>query len=183
MVDVDVNFELENEEPINANFEAQPDAVFNVDIKTETGTLDHEKLRNRDFPNQHPISAITGLENVLGQLSDDIIAENTRAVNAEEALSDRITNIEEHSITEIVGGSNINVSRDGSSVTVSTQTFTFEQGIASDTWVINHNLNKHPSIQLVDSSGRIFEADREYTSNNQVIVHLQSATSGFAYLN
>ena len=60
--------------------------------------------------------------------------------------------------------------------------FIFEQAIASDTWVINHNLNKKPVVNLVDSSGRGFEAYREYPSNNQVIVRLNAPTTGYAYL-
>lgn len=149
----------------------------------EHGTVFHDRLLHRDFPDQHPISAITGLQDSLERLSDNIIAENERAIAAEENLQDQIDGITASAVTDIVGGSNIGVERVESVVTVSTSTFVFEQGIASDIWVINHNLNKRPSIQLVDSSGRVFEADREYTNNNQVIIHLQSATTGFAYLN
>lgn len=152
-------------------------------IDNSQGTLYHDRLVHRDLPDQHPIQAITGLEKALEGVANDIAAETERATEVEQALSDRIDNIEEHSITDIVGGPNIGVEREGSSVTISSQTFVFEQGIASDIWTINHDLNKRPSIQLVDSSGRVFEADKEYTSNNQVIIHLQSATTGFAYLN
>ena len=183
MVDVNVDFTLLEDEPINADFTVQPDVEYMADIKVETATKDHDKLDNRDLPDQHPIKAITGLEESLEGLSDDIIAENERAISAEEALSERIENIEETSITEIVGGANIQAVRDGNSVTLNSSSFVFEQGIASDTWEINHNLNKRPSIMLADSSGRVFEADREYVNNNKVIIHLQSATAGFAYLN
>ena len=68
MVDVAVNFTLENEEPVNVDFALQPDVTYTADIKTETATKDHDKLRNRDLPNQHPIEAITGLEDILGKL-------------------------------------------------------------------------------------------------------------------
>lgn len=183
MVDVSAEFELGQEQPIEAEFEIQPDVTYKADLEVATFTKDHSKLFNRDKPNQHPIEAIEGLEESLGGLSDDIVAENERAISAEEALSDRIENLEEHAITEIIGGSNISVSQDEGTVTINSTSFIFEQAIASDTWVINHNLNKRPSITLTDSSGRVFEADREYVNENQVIIHLQSATTGVACLN
>lgn len=61
--------------------------------------------------------------------------------------------------------------------------YVHEQAIASDTWIINHNLNKYPSITLTYTSGEVFMANTEYTSLNQVIINLDSATTGFAYLN
>lgn len=65
----------------------------------------------------------------------------------------------------------------------SSNTFIYEQGIPATEWVINHNLNKRPSIDLVDYNGEVFEAFREYTSDNQVIIRLDSAGTGYAYLN
>lgn len=65
----------------------------------------------------------------------------------------------------------------------SSNTFVFEQGIPATEWVINHNLNKRPSIDLVDYNGKVFEADREYISDNQVIIRLDNAGTGYAYLN
>jgi hypothetical protein len=154
MVDVAVNFTLENDEPVNAEFQVQPDVTFIADIKTETGTKDHAQLVNRDLADQHPIDAITGLR---------------------EALDNVVNNIE--------GGSNIEVDRQGDRAIINSTTFVFEQGIASDVWVITHNLNKAPSITLVDSSGAEFQARKVYNSLNQVTIYLNGATTGKAYLN
>lgn len=154
MVDVAVNFTLENDEPVNAEFQVQPDVTFTADIKTETSTIDHTQLVNRSVPNQHPIEAITGLR---------------------EALDNVVNNIE--------GGSNIEVERQGDRAIINSATFIFEQGIASDVWVITHNLNKAPSITLVDSSGAEFQAKKVYNSLNQVTIYLNGATTGKAYLN
>ena len=154
MVDVAVNFTLENDEPVNAEFQVQPDVTFTADIKTETSTIDHTQLVNRSVPNQHPIEAITGLR---------------------EALDNVVNNIE--------GGSNIEVERQGDRAVINSTTFIFEQGIASDVWVITHNLNKAPSITLVDSSGAEFQARKVYNSLNQVTIYLNGATTGKAYLN
>lgn len=154
MVDVAVNFTLKDDDPVSAEFQVQPDVTFMADIKTETGTNDHTQLANRDLPDQHPIDAITGLR---------------------EALDNVVNNIE--------GGRNIEVERQGNRAIINSTTFIFEQGIASDVWVITHNLNKAPSITLVDSSGAEFQARKVYNSLNQVTIYLNGATTGKAYLN
>ena len=99
--------------------------------------------------------------------------------NAIEELENEI----EQSKTTIQGSPLINVTTENNTTTIQSKTFVFEQGIASDTWIINHNLNKHPSITLAYTNGEQFEAHKEFTSENQVIISLDSATTGFAYLN
>lgn len=183
MSSVAAKFVVGSQQTIETKFDVKPTKAIETEFNLHVVNKDHNDLYNRELPNQHPISAITGLEDAIEELNSDIIAENERAIAAEESLSDRIENIEESSITDIIGGSNIEVSRDNNVVTINSKTFVFEQAIASDTWIINHNLNKRPNITLTDSSGRVFEADREYVNNNQVIIHLQSATTGFANLN
>jgi hypothetical protein len=132
MVDVAVNFTLGNEEPVNAEFQVQPDVTFTADIKTETSTRRHEELINRDLPDQHPISAITGLQEILNQI----------------------------------------------------WTFTFEQGIPSDTWVIQHNLGRNPSVTVVDSAGAVQIPDEiNYDTDNQITVKFLGSFAGKAFLN
>lgn len=66
---------------------------------------------------------------------------------------------------------------------VSDKTFVYEQGVASDTWVIEHNMGKYPSVSLVDSAGTQFDADVEYNSENICTVRMNGATTGKAFLN
>jgi len=54
---------------------------------------------------------------------------------------------------------------------------------AIDTWVINHNLGKYPSVSTVDSAGSIINGAITYNSANKITVVFTSATSGKAYLN
>ena len=61
--------------------------------------------------------------------------------------------------------------------------YVHEQGIASDAWVINHNLNKFPSVSIIDSSGTQFEGNVIYTDENNCTVYMNGATTGKAYLN
>jgi hypothetical protein len=127
---------------------------------TETSTIFHNELLNRDLPNQHPIEAITGLREALDERDAKIQTEKEERIAADADLQEQIDNID-----------------------VTDDTFVYEQGIASDVWVITHNLNKYPSITLVDSAGTVFKAKEEYNSANQVTVYLNGATTGKAYLN
>jgi len=54
---------------------------------------------------------------------------------------------------------------------------------ATDTWVINHNLGRYPSVSTVDSAGSIINGAITYNSANKITVVFTSATSGKAYLN
>ena len=63
-------------------------------------------------------------------------------------------------------------------------TFIFEQEIAADTWIIDHNLNKQPSVTIVDSAGNAQVPDEvKYDSANQITVKFISAFAGKAFLN
>jgi len=116
---------------VNVDFTLTPDVSYIADIKVETATRDHDALINRDLPDQHPISAITGLEEALRRAD----------------------------------------------------TFVFEQAVASDTWEIEHNLNKFPSVTIVDSAGTVYYPAVQYIDENNVIVTMNGATTGKAYLN
>lgn len=63
------------------------------------------------------------------------------------------------------------------------KTYVHEQGNASDTWEIQHNLNKYPSVTLVDSANTQFEAQVVYNDKNNCTVYMNGATKGKAYLN
>lgn len=58
-----------------------------------------------------------------------------------------------------------------------------EQGIASDVWEINHNLNKYPSVTVVDSGDNVVIGYVTYVDKNNVIVNFNGAFKGKAYLN
>ena len=57
------------------------------------------------------------------------------------------------------------------------------QGLPSDTWIITHNLNKNPSITIVDSGGSEVEGEVTINSLNQITITFCGAFSGNAYLN
>ena len=120
----------------------------------------------------------------VSQLENDLDFQTGEEV--ERSIQEAIEPLEAEISTKvetIEGSALINALRVENTVTLTSKTFIFEQGIASNEWVITHNLNKRPNITLVDSSGRVFKAVEEYISDNQVIIRLEAATTGYAYLN
>ena len=57
------------------------------------------------------------------------------------------------------------------------------QSIASNTWTINHTLQKFPSVTIVDSAENVVYGNIEYISKTQIIVTFSAAFGGKAYLN
>jgi len=63
------------------------------------------------------------------------------------------------------------------------------QQLASSTWVINHNLNKFPSVSIKFSGGaQLYTnvgafAGVTYTNKNSLTINLATELSGYAYLN
>lgn len=62
-------------------------------------------------------------------------------------------------------------------------TLILDQPVASDVWVLEHNLDKYPSVTIVDSAGSVVVGDVTYVSKNKIIVTFIGAFSGKAYLN
>lgn len=71
MTDFTVQFNDPNDD-LQTSFDSAPD--FNVEFAGLTmgggGTSDHTQLTNRDAENQHPMSAITSLTDVLDDLDN-----------------------------------------------------------------------------------------------------------------
>lgn len=61
--------------------------------------------------------------------------------------------------------------------------YVHNQNTTSATWVINHELNKFPSVTVVDSAGSIVIGEIDYTDMNNVTLTFSAAFSGVAYLN
>lgn len=62
-------------------------------------------------------------------------------------------------------------------------TYTHIQAQASDTWTIEHNLHKMPSVTVVDSAGHVVVGELQYISQDKLIVSFSGIFSGKAYLN
>lgn len=72
----------------------------------------------------------------------------------------------------------------GVDIKVVRATYIFEQGISSATWEIQHNLDRYPTITVVDSANNIIEIfDAQYIDKNNVVIRFNAAFTGKAYLN
>ena len=61
--------------------------------------------------------------------------------------------------------------------------FVFTKSTPDSVWEITHNLDKYPSVTVVDSAGSVVMGDITYTSKSTLTVTFSAAFSGKAYLN
>jgi len=61
--------------------------------------------------------------------------------------------------------------------------YVHNQIAASNIWTIEHNLNKKPSVSVVDSADTLIVGNILYLDNNHCQVELSMAISGKAYCN
>ena len=64
-----------------------------------------------------------------------------------------------------------------------TGTFVFDMGILDTEWTITHNLNKWPTVVLVDSAGSVAVPDVKYIDSNTCFIQTKQPFKGKAYLN
>lgn len=68
-------------------------------------------------------------------------------------------------------------------ITGSDKNYVYKQNIPSSVWTIIHNLDKYPSVTIVDSAGSVVMGDIEYVSTSTLRVTFSSEFAGAAYLN
>ena len=61
--------------------------------------------------------------------------------------------------------------------------FTYIKSTPDSVWDITHDLDKYPSVTIVDSAGSVVMGDITYTSKSALTVTFSAAFSGKAYLN
>lgn len=61
--------------------------------------------------------------------------------------------------------------------------FVFEQLFSSDEWIIDHDLNKIPSVTIIDSGLNSIEGDVTYINNNKIKINFTQSFTGKVYLN
>lgn len=61
--------------------------------------------------------------------------------------------------------------------------YVYDQIISSKIWVVNHTLNKFPSVSVVDSGGSLVMGDITYINTSQLKISFNYEFSGKAYLN
>ena len=58
-----------------------------------------------------------------------------------------------------------------------------DQGVASATWVVDHNLAKKCSVTVVDSAGTGIIGQVAYNTDNRCTITFEAAFSGKAFFN
>ena len=66
---------------------------------------------------------------------------------------------------------------------VDDKTYVHVQTTSTAVWSIQHNLNKFPSVTVVDSGGSVVVGETVYIDNNNIQITFSSAFSGKAYCN
>lgn len=51
------------------------------------------------------------------------------------------------------------------------------------TWYVEHNLNKYPSVTIIDSAGSLVVGEVSYIDTNSLLITLTAAMSGKASVN
>ena len=62
-------------------------------------------------------------------------------------------------------------------------TYVYSQGSSSSLWNIHHNLNRYPSVVVVDSENRVNYGDVVYVDQNSLTIGFNYAFAGSAFLN
>ena len=57
------------------------------------------------------------------------------------------------------------------------------QGLSSSLWNITHNLNKFPSVSVIDSDNKLVVGEVQYQDQNNLTVTFSGSFSGKAYIN
>ena len=90
-------------------------------------------------------------------------------------------------LTNIGGNGNLDLNKfyDFAVFTLSSpdKTFEFTQGQPATIWTIQHNLNKFPSVSVVNNNNVVINGEITYIDNNNLTCTFSAGFSGKAYLN
>lgn len=95
-------------------------------------------------------------------------------------LSDNVTS---KTFSETISSLRSNIISNTAQVLQPTKIYTYVQNTPTSFWFINHNLNKYPSVSVIDSAGTLVEGQVLYTGLNSLIITFTAAFSGKAALN
>lgn len=112
--------------------------------------------------------------------------EGETATLSGEALEQADANLQQQidtKVEDVIGTGGLQTTRTGNTIEIKSTTYIHEQAVASSVWHINHNLNKHPSVSVVDSAGTQVACGVSYDDNNNITLSMNGAFKGFAYLN
>lgn len=202
-----MNYKVSQLQPLTGPEIAGEDLLLLIDVNPATGNVRSRKVKVEDLVDFRLLNS--GLSNFVllsGSYADPSFITSldwAKIINTPDTLdgygiTDAYTKTEVDDLIDTVTGNEV-VSMtitgaetktitlhqtDGDTVSVSyTDTYTFTQPTPSATWVVTHNMNKYPSVSIVDSAGNIVEGDTVYDSLNTCTLTFQGSFSGKAYFN
>ena len=143
-------------------------------INEETGTW---------FEYDHSVGGFvdTGVvavyEPIIDGVSDEFDISDEKVLSVDHIDGSKIDGFEDHINDTVVHITN------EERVLWNKRTFVHEQARVSDVWEVTHDLDKHPSVTVVDSAGTVVVGDVQYVDNSNIILTFNGAFSGTAYLN
>lgn len=132
--------------------------------------ISHKDILGNYLDNLHPINAVIGLQEELSnKATSELVNEKIQEVN--DNIDYQVNNIN----NELV---NID-----EKIQEAKKTYVYSQMSASKEWNINHNLDKNPSVTVVDSAGTVVTGEIKYIDNNNIKITFSGIFSGKAFLN
>lgn len=92
-------------------------------------------------------------------------------------------NLDGHTNTTSVHTSQTEKDTWNSAVLNSHSNYTHFQIVSAFTWTVTHNLNRFPSVTIIDSAGSVVLGEVKHISENQIELNFNAPFSGKAYLN
>lgn len=158
---------------------------YTIDIDTSESGYGVEII-GKFNPNEREAAALNVNRDFLKSVDDKKLL---LRVNEETGESVRVRDLEYSTVIRSSDAVMVIGPEDEHLVTVQTladavdKHYVHTQSVVADTWNINHNLNKFPSISVVDSAESQVEGEVEYVDADNVTLRFCGAFSGKAYLN
>lgn len=112
----------------------------------------------------------------------DITVEIADVMGLPEALAAKTDQGHQHNIADVTGLRS-ELDQLSSKIEVSDQSaFEWTSPTPAQTWFINHNLGRFPTVITVDDSGSQFFGTVVYTDSNNIVIYFAEEASGTAYL-
>ena len=100
-----------------------------------------------------------------------------------DATEDKVEGAVDGNILVYDGGKSKWLGKTADTISQSDETFLYEQSYPSNEWMIEHDLNKYPSVTVMDSAKSVVIGEVEYISTSKIILRFASEFSGTAVLN
>ena len=195
---VDLDFSIHQDHPVD--FEVKQESnVSDIDVVVQQGTGLQNVVHSDDFSGNGTESSPLSLSNDFKEVVENKVDKTTEAnqIYGTDSQGNQTTYPAEpfNTIDDVLVNGVSVVENKIAEITVPTKVselendenflreFTFEQGISSTVWVINHNLGHRPSgLRVLDSAGTSVGFASEDIDENTCELYFNSAFKGTAYL-